>query len=156
MRLGTLPERFLYAPVDLLTRTLNRSMLSELGEIRCTCLRLTIHNWNHSSGVIGVRFTPQKTEQLVVRVPVGSATPEQVSLPARLGLPREYSLIVLDEAVKTLEQENSLGSGTLEFLCGAYHPVHSSEKIFRVLTKLALLLLNPALDEASEEEIFTV
>jgi hypothetical protein len=152
--LGILPERFLYAPVDFLTCALNRSTLPETDEIRCACLRLTIHNWNHSSGVIGTRYTPQKTEQLVIRVPADSANPEPPINPTKLGHPLRFSRIILDEAIKTLEQENLPASGTLEFICGSYHPAHSNEKIFRILTKTALLLLDPVLDEASEEEIF--
>ena len=77
--LGTLPECYLFAPEEWLSDALYRPQSQTPDEIRCAGLRLRIEGLNHSSGILGARFTPEKTERLVVKVPVTLTTTEQAN-----------------------------------------------------------------------------
>ncbi len=152
--LGTLPECYLFPPEEWLSDALYRPQSQTPDEIRCAGLRLRIEGLNHSSGIFGARFTPEKTERLVVKVPVTLTTTEQANGFTRPGLPPQCAPAVLARAVKALEQADCFGPGTLEFNFGAYHIHYYSPMFFGILTEMVLLLLDPALDEASEAEIF--
>jgi hypothetical protein len=151
--LGILPETYSYKAADSLTGLVPDTVSSEIKEERCVCLKLTIHGWNHSTGVVGMHFVPRDSAQLDIRISMSSPNCTSPDSPVQIGLSKEYAHVVLKELLQRLDQDNRLGSGILTVSHGAYDPAYSNETIFRVLARCALLFLDPKWDDSTEDEI---
>lgn len=149
--LGNLPARFSFEPTDWLTHSIEMKHTAAYDTPRRAGLRLLIHD---RSGQLGVEYIPQIAESLTVRVGIGDQ--EIPKLMVRKGIHAQYARTILDEVIKTAGEIEFLGAGTLEFVHGAFDPVYSSKKIFAVLARTTLLLLDPALEDVQEDSILAV
>jgi hypothetical protein len=139
--LGILPEPYSYPAEELLAYTVQQTQPSEIKDERRACLKVTVHGWNHSTGLLGMNFVPQDTTQLDIRVGVLSKAMIP-NAPVQIGLTKTHAQGVLDELIMYLAQNDILGSGTLTVNHAAYDPIYSNDRFFRALAKSALLLLN--------------
>jgi hypothetical protein len=109
-------------------------------------------------GLLGCRFTPDRSDSLKVRVATG-ASDENSWTPIfvlrkdryRVGLPQEYGRAVL-ERLRATESLTRLGPGTLIIGCAGHSDIGSSQSLFGRLTGMMIgVLLLPDADPSDEQ-----
>lgn len=115
-----------------------------LVENRVICVNLTLHKFNHSSGILGASFTPNDSK--ILSINIGHKNKIDSDKIVQVGISDTYAQVISDEVSKSESQIRRLGGGMLAFYCGAWHQLNSNKFMFRVLTQsvITLLTLEPS------------
>jgi hypothetical protein len=148
---GDLPDSCAYEAKGYKEKTLHGFSPLTLEE-RAVCLQLLMGR--PSFGILGVRFVPDTSNQLVIKVSVNDEYDE--NLRSYNGLPSDVAEIVCKMATKVAAEVSYLGSGSLNFTHAHWDHIDSNQAFFAMLARTVILLLDPALDGASKEAVIEI
>jgi hypothetical protein len=157
--IGDLPDA-MCPPVGTLTHTIAAGRETQNG-LRLAAIEVLVPLGPRSMyGLLGGRFEPDATGQLVIGFNVTAATERLFaeSLAAngdqvRVGLPAEYAHSVLAGVSAAKGEMNSLASGKLSFDCAAHRDIGSCEAVYRHLAAALVKLFNEACLNLSDDEL---
>lgn len=150
VKFGGLANQYLFKPKDYKKAVLkaNDRLLKE----SCTiCLRLRFIVEPIFFGILGCQFIPDDLDELRIQVAYSHLRAEEKE--SGTGLPDDLAEVVLSNSISYLSQSNLLGSGMLTFDRAYYHIVDSTPRIFRVLTRALINMIESQNDAITEDEV---
>jgi hypothetical protein len=159
--LGGVPDGFRYDIGDVLEQSIEFSggARNVLSESRAIALKVIPYLEPGLIGGLGAQFSPQATGAVIVQVAI--AKPVRVTSPTFDGgsvtqdnpINVRFAETVLKAAVETIGQVDFIGPGVIRFDKALVHPHDSTVGLFQVLARALIMLMNPALANASDDEI---